>query len=1388
MNQLPGIQKRLVLAAALAICLILPVAIFAQSTEPLPGNIAQYEHQIAVPAGPYSVLNTATGTLETDIPITGWETRGRMPVDFRLHFSSGTGSAQLGEAALGWRHSYESYILQIPNMNDWRWCTPSFVRRWENASKDRSPGNPDDLTSFVANTSACVTIKDQLKYNFAPKYMTSRMYLTSIQDTHNNTTSISYYQDGSDNHYLVSSITDCTNRTLNLTWDSTYYYLTSITDPCGGTYSLEYYPYSTYQNNKLLKKITFPGSPQHYIEFTYEQRFMPPGSAAGFRIKTITIPDNNNSGRALTWTYTYDDRQYYSYRLLQVAGPNADEGQNSSSPAATGMTAEYATASIGGVSHDQCIVKDRLYNSSYPNRHRQIYLYYAKENTSYAYNDDYFGPMIHYVIGSESSSDSNQSSYDSNVTNAYPGCPYVRYMWNRGTSRWSTFYKYDGTIQSYTNENGNTSSYRWYSPSASITDNRQNLWRITNPVNGVTSFAYDAKNCLTSETDPAGHQTTHQYNSYCDRTSTRIDPNRLNLLTSYAYDSYGCLTSVTDPYNNQTQYDYDNTYHAYVTRTTNINTGVFSESGNFDALGRPGITTAPRRSTDAELVSSHIYDGAGRLIRTTNPDGTTVAINYDANGNTVSSCDENGNTVWFEYDSLGNVKRQTGTADVGSSVNVAISTCHCYDELGLLKWTRWQRGGSSKQISYLYDERNHLKQESLPGTKPEWIRYSYDPAGNILQQMEGTSPVAYRTLDFTYDDLERPLTKSANSTVFVDNSYTADGLISGIYGVSGRVDYTYDSAHRMKSFYQSYTNKTVEYSYSTPPTNTKTVKVHQGNSIAPETVLGSYVYEYAPGGDLRYVTSPYGGKAQYDYDAYGGLLSRITYNTLSPSGASPYAAFGYDSTGKKRLWINNLGNYRSDGSIISCFQYAYDNVGNRISMTEANGDIVSYTYDKSYQLKSEARSSRYTYNYQYDEAGNRTLKLLTNSLGTKTYNSVYEGNNLLTGISGAASCTFTYDNLGRQIGRITGGNWIYVYDPIDNMLGALRTDVVPYQSTSFLYDPLRHRVSKTDSAGEAHYVYDGDTLIAETDSANTITAWYTPGICESRNESGIWQTYYYHGDALGSTRQLTDSLQRTADEYAYSAYGEEMGRLRSGDTTAPVNPFRFVGKSGYYTDDSTGLDLLGVRYYDPLIGRFITPDPSRDGLNWYAYAGNNPVTNIDPTGRWVETAVDIAGTALDINEFRQKPTVANGLWLVGDLAGLILPGIPAAGDVRLAAKLTKTGIEAGKEASKVAPKAIKVSEKVAEGLKKAEQTGEEIHQHHLLPKQHKDFFEGKGLNIEEWKIPLPKSIHTQKPGIHTNTGGNWNKVWRQFKKDVSNASGRQIVHQLNTMMKDFGLR
>jgi len=70
-----------------------------------------------------------------------------------------------------------------------------------------------------------------------------------------------------------------------------------------------------------------------------------------------------------------------------------------------------------------------------------------------------------------------------------------------------------------------------------------------------------------------------------------------------------------------------------------------------------------------------------------------------------------------------------------------------------------------------------------------------------------------------------------------------------------------------------------------------------------------------------------------------------------------------------------------------------------------------------------------------------------------------------------------------------------------------------------------------------------------------------------------------------------------------------------GWTNATPNPYRFGGAWGYITDTpGSGLLQLGHRYYWPELGRFIQQDPIGDGVNWYAYAGNNPLTGIDPEG------------------------------------------------------------------------------------------------------------------------------------------------------------------------------
>ena len=65
--------------------------------------------------------------------------------------------------------------------------------------------------------------------------------------------------------------------------------------------------------------------------------------------------------------------------------------------------------------------------------------------------------------------------------------------------------------------------------------------------------------------------------------------------------------------------------------------------------------------------------------------------------------------------------------------------------------------------------------------------------------------------------------------------------------------------------------------------------------------------------------------------------------------------------------------------------------------------------------------------------------------------------------------------------------------------------------------------------------------------------------------------------------------------------------------TTPT-PFGFVGAAQYQTDAHSGLQLLGHRYYDASIGRFISSDPIQDGMNWYAYCENNPTARVDPLG------------------------------------------------------------------------------------------------------------------------------------------------------------------------------
>ncbi|PRX24061.1 RHS repeat-associated protein [Orenia metallireducens] len=102
-------------------------------------------------------------------------------------------------------------------------------------------------------------------------------------------------------------------------------------------------------------------------------------------------------------------------------------------------------------------------------------------------------------------------------------------------------------------------------------------------------------------------------------------------------------------------------------------------------------------------------------------------------------------------------------------------------------------------------------------------------------------------------------------------------------------------------------------------------------------------------------------------------------------------------------------------------------------------------------------------------------------------------------------------------------------------------------------------------------------------------------------------TYYYHLNGHDDVIALSDENGQVVAEYDYDAWGNILSQSGS---MAEENPYRYAG---CYYDEETGLYYLRARYYDPEIGRFIRRDTVQK-INQYAYAENNPVMLIDPSG------------------------------------------------------------------------------------------------------------------------------------------------------------------------------
>ena len=155
----------------------------------------------------------------------------------------------------------------------------------------------------------------------------------------------------------------------------------------------------------------------------------------------------------------------------------------------------------------------------------------------------------------------------------------------------------------------------------------------------------------------------------------------------------------------------------------------------------------------------------------------------------------------------------------------------------------------------------------------------------------------------------------------------------------------------------------------------------------------------------------------------------------------------------------------------------------------------------------------------------------------------------------------------------------------------------------------------------------------------------------------------------GNIISILDSLGFVVVRYEYDAWGvckiyDANGNVITNNDTVNANPFRY---RGYYYDVDTGLYYLPARYYDPTTGRFISADDIEyadpetiNGLNLYAYCGNNPVMNIDPSGHSFLAAL-IIGALVGMTSYAMSKGVEYIItgtfnWSWGEFFGSMIGG------------------------------------------------------------------------------------------------------------------------------------
>ena len=726
------------------------------------------------------------------------------------------------------------------------------------------------------------------------------------------------------------------------------------------------------------------------------------------------------------------------------------------------------------------------------------------------------------------------------------------------------------------------------------------------PSNGATTFDYHLNGGASN--DPLGrvYETFHP-----DGTSTRVEY-RGERIVSFDEEGY------------RTERRIDAKERVVREETFDANSLYSSKQMDYDGMGR---LTAIYENDHTQPTKAFIYDTMGRRIITVDRDSGTWVTGYDHADNLIYRDDPKPNQhIQYCYDEANRPLRTCALPEDFRTVYSCHQSCtasdsrYTYDDpsipfsIGRLTEVS-DEAGSFRVLEYDARGRQIATERTIAAnneTTAARFEYEYNNSNEVVlvRYPDGEE------VSTTFDEAGQPISmQNSTGKVYIESAhYDVFGRADRVWHGNGvRDDRTYEPAekrHRLAALVSQlpHTQSTLLLYQYTPRGQ---ISFIGDNTTDVTTNTAQYSYDHL--GRLTEFNSHYDpADRQYTYDAWGNITQKgglaLSYGDPYAPSQSPHHIAAVDGT-----------------------PMAYDANGNRTTNAESN---QVYLHDAHDRLKTIFLPGS-NVEFLYDHEGMRRARVVTsgNDIGVTRYYSDLihtqaDGRVIKSYFFGGmrVATRSTHDN-SWQIASAGGGpiNLAGVWqgrpvlflevNPMMQSIALLATGllllvlvVAPRERRKRVVGLRVQRVHAALVALIFTLTVMPWPIIVRPANAQCGGPTPTPGATEELS--------HLHSDHLGSVQTITDADGHVVEKIRYFPYGEVRGRWDGAGnpiSSPAADDVRF-GFGGLEGEGHSGLVYAGARFYDPVLGSFLSIDPAGEFTNPYTYVGWDPVNGSDPTG------------------------------------------------------------------------------------------------------------------------------------------------------------------------------